>query len=92
MSRYDRIPPVAGAKYVPPAARRAARGGDDEEIRLRRRLTGLINRLSDPNLAQVAGEVLSLLDVAARKSVTDIVTELILQVEPSLAALQLVKS
>lgn len=62
---------------MPPAARGRAEG---EAAQLRRRVTGLINRLSDPNLPQVGGELLSVLDTESRRAVTDIITELLLEV------------
>ena len=43
-------------------------------------MTGLVNRLSDINLGQVAGEVLTLLEAESRRAVADLTADLILQV------------
>ena len=49
-------------RYVPPAARRAAAaaGDSDPHAATRRRVTGLLNRLADANLASVGREVATL--------------------------------
>ena len=68
---------MAGAKYVPPAARRQVQEGVSQ---LSRQLTGLVNRLSDANLPQVAGEILDLMNTESRRAVIDCITDLLLLV------------
>ena len=43
-------------------------------------MTGLVNRLSDTNLGQVAGEVLTLLEAESRRAVADLTADLLLHV------------
>lgn len=68
---------IAGPKYVPPAARRQVQKGVTQ---LSRQLTGLVNRLSDANLPQIADEIMALMKSESRRAVNDIVTDLLLSV------------
>jgi len=71
---------AGGAKYVPPGARQQGGGGGGEDVRIRRRVTGLVNRLSDENLPQVAADVVDILRTQSRRDVIDTLTQLLLQV------------
>lgn len=70
-------------KYIPPAARNSLAGEEQHDVQLRRRVTGLVNRLSDPNLAQVTLEVLGILGEERRRAVSDMLAELLLQARRS---------
>jgi nucleolar MIF4G domain-containing protein 1 len=82
------IPPgfAGAAKYIPPGARHrgngGAGGGGGEDLQIRRRVTGLVNRLSDENLPQVASDIIEILMTQSRRDVMDTVTYLLLQVRP----------
>ena len=68
---------VVTAKYKPPGARRKEQGGN---LQLTRRVTGLINRLSDANIPQISAEILSLMRSESRRGVMDTAADLLLQV------------
>ncbi|KAK9827685.1 hypothetical protein WJX81_008109 [Elliptochloris bilobata] len=72
---------AAAGLYVPPAARAAARegGGREEGERLARRVTGLLNRLAEVNVAAVAGELTALYESAGRGAVSAAVASELLQ-------------
>ena len=63
-----------------------AAGGPGEGERLRRRVTGLLNRLAEANVAAVAGELAALYETAGRGAVGAAVASELLQVP--LAGLQ----
>ena len=56
----------------------AGAGGD---AMLRRRVTGLLNRMSDSNMAAIASEVLDLFPRHGRRPVTDCIVAELLQVQ-----------
>ncbi|XP_073344832.1 nucleolar MIF4G domain-containing protein 1 [Pagrus major] len=66
-------------KYVPPHLRGA---GDDkrkaELEKLKRNVKGLINRLSEPNMASISGQLEELYMSCSRKDMNDTLTELLL--------------
>ncbi|XP_055990794.1 nucleolar MIF4G domain-containing protein 1 [Sorex fumeus] len=71
-------------KYVPPAVRRAAERADaqkQEELdRLRKRVTGLVNRLSEPNVASISAQLEELYMAHSRRDVSATLTEALLRV------------
>ncbi|KAK7208268.1 hypothetical protein BZA70DRAFT_273287 [Myxozyma melibiosi] len=81
------LPPVAatasnGGKYIPPSLRKKmeeASGQSDEARALRRQCHGLLNRLSEANIASIAGEFQQLYMHNARQSVTSTVTSILLE-------------
>ncbi|CAN9506351.1 unnamed protein product [Ophioblennius macclurei] len=78
---------VTSSKYVPPHLRNA---GDDkrkaELEKLKRNVKGLVNRLSEPNMAFVCGQLEELYMTCSRKDMSDTLTEVLLAacVTPSL--------
>ncbi|XP_069552385.1 nucleolar MIF4G domain-containing protein 1 [Brachyistius frenatus] len=79
----------ATGKYVPPHLRDT---GDDkrkaELEKLNRNVKGLVNRLSEPNMASICGQLEELYMSCSRKDMNDTLTELLLAacVTPSLMA------
>ena len=72
-----RAAPVAG-RYVPPALRAAAAGGQPElsaeEQAVTRRIRGLLNRLSEANLQGIVGDLLDLYQEQGRRLVVGTVS------------------
>ncbi|XP_074477756.1 nucleolar MIF4G domain-containing protein 1 [Sebastes fasciatus] len=79
----------ATGKYLPPHLRGA---GDDkrkaELEKLKRNVKGLVNRLSEPNMSSISGQLEELYMSCSRKDMNDTLTELLLAacVTPSLMA------
>ncbi|XP_064188848.1 nucleolar MIF4G domain-containing protein 1 [Anguilla rostrata] len=70
---------VAPGKYVPPHLREAADGKRRAELeRLKRSIKGLVNRLSEPNLASISGQLEELYMTHSRKDMNDTLTEVLL--------------
>ena len=77
-------------KYKPPAMRAAAAaaaaatgnaaGADEVDERIVRRARGLLNRMGEGNLHQIASDMVELADQEGRKIVLDAVTSELLQV------------
>ncbi|XP_034057112.1 nucleolar MIF4G domain-containing protein 1 [Gymnodraco acuticeps] len=70
---------VTSGKYVPPHLRNA---GDDkrraELEKMKRNVKGLVNRLSEPNMAWISGQLEELYMSSSRKDMTDMLTEVLL--------------
>ncbi|NXJ75509.1 NOM1 protein, partial [Trogon melanurus] len=68
--------------YVPPQVRKAQETLDDkkrEELgRLKKMVNGLINRLSEPNLASISGQVEELYMANSRKDMNETLTDILL--------------
>nr|XP_046226579.1 nucleolar MIF4G domain-containing protein 1 isoform X2 [Scatophagus argus] len=77
-SKSETVNPVTG-KYVPPHLRSA---GDDkrkaELEKLKRNVKGLVNRLSEPNMASISGQLEELYMSCSRKDMNDTLTEVLL--------------
>ncbi|XP_072820159.1 nucleolar MIF4G domain-containing protein 1 isoform X2 [Vicugna pacos] len=71
-----------GGKYKPPHVRRAEETVDaqkkEELERLKKQVKGLINRLSEPNLASISGQLEELYMAHSRKDVSDTLTGVLL--------------
>ncbi|KAM9166222.1 nucleolar MIF4G domain-containing protein 1 [Pangshura tecta] len=69
-------------KYVPPPVRRVDETMDDkkrEELgRLKKTVKGLINRLSEPNLASISGQLEELYMTNSRKDMNETLTEVLM--------------
>ncbi|XP_062477467.1 nucleolar MIF4G domain-containing protein 1 [Pezoporus occidentalis] len=69
-------------KYVPPQVRRAQETLDDkkrEELgRLKKMVNGLINRLSEPNLSSISGQMEELYMANSRKDMNETLTDILL--------------
>uniref|UniRef100_A0A8C3W352 Nucleolar MIF4G domain-containing protein 1 n=1 Tax=Catagonus wagneri TaxID=51154 RepID=A0A8C3W352_9CETA len=65
-------------KYIPPQVRRAEETVDaqkkEELERLKKQVKGLVNRLSEPNMASISGQLEELYMAHSRKDVSDTVT------------------
>ncbi|KAI8956549.1 hypothetical protein F5Y11DRAFT_342662 [Daldinia sp. FL1419] len=73
------IAPTTGtAKYVPPAFRKQSDSTDETETRLRRRIRGLINRLTNDSMIGIVKEFVGLYDTNPRKPITSAITDLVL--------------
>ncbi|NWS20674.1 NOM1 protein, partial [Pachyramphus minor] len=68
--------------YVPPQVRRAQEAIDDkkrEELgRLKKMVNGLINRLSEPNLSSISGQMEELYMANSRKDMNDTLTDILM--------------
>lgn len=72
------VAPTTGvAKYIPPSLRKQAGSADETEAQLRRRVQGLINRLTDESMVGILKEFSGLYDKYARRSVTTVLIDLI---------------
>ncbi|XP_060051668.1 nucleolar MIF4G domain-containing protein 1 [Erinaceus europaeus] len=71
-----------GGRYLPPQARGAEVASDAQKTvaldRLRRQVQGLVNRLSEPNLASVSAQLEELFLAHSRKDVKDTLTAVLL--------------
>ncbi|KAK8131004.1 hypothetical protein PG984_007442 [Apiospora sp. TS-2023a] len=73
------VAPTTGvAKYVPPSLRKQAGSVDETEAQLRRRVQGLINRLTDESMVGILREFSELYSKYARRSVTTVLVDLII--------------
>ncbi|XP_036378786.1 nucleolar MIF4G domain-containing protein 1 [Megalops cyprinoides] len=69
----------APGKYVPPHLREAVDGKRKVELeRLKRNVKGLVNRLSEPNLASISSQLEELYMSHSRKDMNDTLTEVLL--------------
>ncbi|KAF5893791.1 nucleolar MIF4G domain-containing protein 1, partial [Clarias magur] len=69
----------AAGKYVPPHLREAANSKRKAELeRLKRNLKGLINRLSEPNMGSISGQVEEMYMSNSRKDMNDALTEVLM--------------
>ncbi|KAG7488473.1 hypothetical protein MATL_G00034590 [Megalops atlanticus] len=69
----------AAGKYVPPHLREAVDGKRKAELeRLKRNVKGLVNRLSEPNLASISSQLEELYMSHSRKDMNDTLTEVLL--------------
>uniref|UniRef100_A0A8C6ZUA8 Nucleolar MIF4G domain-containing protein 1 n=1 Tax=Nothoprocta perdicaria TaxID=30464 RepID=A0A8C6ZUA8_NOTPE len=72
----------SATKYVPPQVRRAQEALDDkkkEELgRLKKMVNGLINRLSEPNLSSISGQLEELYMANSRKDMNETLTDILL--------------
>ncbi|XP_058390128.1 nucleolar MIF4G domain-containing protein 1 isoform X1 [Diceros bicornis minor] len=71
-----------GEKYIPPHMRRAEETVDaqkkEELERLKRHIKGLINRLSEPNVASISGQLEELYMAHSRKDMNDTLTGILM--------------
>ena len=66
------------AKYVPPSLRRQAQSSNEVEAQLRRRVQGLINRLTNDSMVGITKEFLALYDNNPRQIVTNSLVDTVL--------------
>lgn len=69
---------VSAPKYVPPSPRNQVSSGTEDLSRLRRRIQGLINRLSEANILSILGDIESLYRSNARQHVSSALLDLLL--------------
>ncbi|XP_028605970.2 nucleolar MIF4G domain-containing protein 1 [Podarcis muralis] len=78
----DENPSQDATKYIPPHMRRSEETIDapkrEELERLRKTLKGLINRLSEPNLASISGQLEELYMVNSRKDMNETLTDILI--------------
>ncbi|KAE8699220.1 MIF4G domain and MA3 domain-containing protein isoform 1 [Hibiscus syriacus] len=74
-----RAPAMEGiGKYVAPHLRSRARNESEEQTRMRRRIRGLLNRLSESNVESITGEMAKIFRSASRSVCTQIISEEVL--------------
>ncbi|KAK9772754.1 putative MI domain-containing protein [Seiridium cardinale] len=66
------------AKYVPPSLRKQNQSMDEVDAQLRRRVQGLINRLTNENMLGILKDFTSLYDNFPRQSVTSCLVDLLI--------------
>lgn len=66
------------AKYVPPSLRKQSSSTNEAETALRRRVQGLINRLTNDNMIGIVKDFLALYDTNPRQTVTSTTVDLVL--------------
>jgi nucleolar MIF4G domain-containing protein 1 len=67
-----------GPKYIPPSLRKALGNDADLDARIKRRMQGHVNRVTEANLISVVGEIEKLYREFPRGIVTDILSELLM--------------
>ncbi|XP_051910061.1 nucleolar MIF4G domain-containing protein 1 [Hippocampus zosterae] len=75
----EHIPTHAAGKYVPPHMRDA--GGEQRKAeleKLKKNVKGLINRLSEPNMSSIGGQLEALYMSRSRKDMNETLTEVLL--------------
>jgi nucleolar MIF4G domain-containing protein 1 len=86
------IAPVAAnsstAKYIPPSRRKPSDVENEALQRLRRRIQGHLNKLSEANIVTILGEIEKLYQSHARQDVTSTLTDLLLGLFCDRSALQ----
>ncbi|KYO46932.1 nucleolar MIF4G domain-containing protein 1 [Alligator mississippiensis] len=69
-------------KYVPPQARGAGERMDDKKreelLRLKKTVNGLVNRLSEPNMASISGQLDELYMANSRKDMNETLTDVLM--------------
>ncbi|KAM8810467.1 nucleolar MIF4G domain-containing protein 1 [Eudromia elegans] len=72
----------SATKYVPPQVRRAQEALDDKKMeelgRLKKMVNGLINRLSEPNLSSISGQLEELYMANSRKDMNETLTDILM--------------
>ncbi|XP_059183385.1 nucleolar MIF4G domain-containing protein 1 [Centropristis striata] len=69
----------AAGKYVPPHLRNAGDNKRKAELeKLKRNVKGLVNRLTEPNMASISGQLEELYMSCSRKDMNDTLTEILL--------------
>ncbi|KAI5857293.1 hypothetical protein GGS23DRAFT_588344 [Durotheca rogersii] len=71
-------PTVGVAKYLPPSLRKPSGPSNETETQLRKRIQGLINRLTDDNMVGIIIDIQALYNTHPRQTVTSVVVHLIL--------------
>ncbi|XP_062424818.1 nucleolar MIF4G domain-containing protein 1 isoform X4 [Rhea pennata] len=78
----EQSPGLSATKYVPPQVRKAQEAVDDkkrEELgRLKKMVNGLINRLSEPNLSSISGQLEELYMANSRKDMNETLTDILM--------------
>ncbi|MCJ8731206.1 hypothetical protein PDJAM_G00196640 [Pangasius djambal] len=78
-SREESSSSQTTGKYVPPHLREAADSKRKAELeRLKRRLKGLMNRLSEPNMGSISGQVEEMYMSNSRKDMNDALAEVLM--------------
>lgn len=77
-----------GSKYIPPSLRAASTTDTEDQVRLRRQVQGLLNKLSEANLISILGDVEKLYRENPRQRVTSLLTSLLLDLVTDRSALQ----
>jgi nucleolar MIF4G domain-containing protein 1 len=74
------IAPIAttAGKYIPPSLRKPASSDSEELTRLRRRIQGLVNRLTEANLISILGDIEKLYQENPRQHVTPTLVDVLL--------------
>ncbi|KAI1204165.1 uncharacterized protein F4807DRAFT_448627 [Annulohypoxylon truncatum] len=73
------VAPVTGvAKYIPPSLRKQSSSSNEAETQLRRRVQGLINRLTNDNMIGITKDFVALYDTNPRQTVTSTIVDLVL--------------
>ncbi|KAI0881001.1 uncharacterized protein GGS22DRAFT_79060 [Annulohypoxylon maeteangense] len=71
-------PTIGVAKYIPPSLRKQSGSSNEAETQLRRRVQGLINRLTNDNLISITKDFMALYDANPRQTVTSTIVDLVL--------------
>ncbi|KAI1452972.1 hypothetical protein F4805DRAFT_445392 [Annulohypoxylon moriforme] len=73
------IAPTSGvAKYIPPSLRKRSDSSNEAETQLRRRVQGLINRLTNDSMIGIIKDFTALYETNPRQTVTSIIVDLVL--------------
>ncbi|KAI6088212.1 hypothetical protein F4821DRAFT_233988 [Hypoxylon rubiginosum] len=73
------VAPTTGvAKYVPPSLRKQSGSSNDVDLQLRRRIQGLINRLTNDSMIGIVKDFVALYGSYPRQTVTSTIVDLVL--------------
>ncbi|KAI0157035.1 hypothetical protein GGR52DRAFT_564956 [Hypoxylon sp. FL1284] len=73
------VAPTTGvAKYVPPSLRKQSGSNNDADAQLRRRIQGLINRLTNDSMVGIVKDFVGLYSTYPRQTVTSTIVDLLL--------------
>ncbi|KAI1773710.1 hypothetical protein F4818DRAFT_99075 [Hypoxylon cercidicola] len=71
-------PSTGVAKYVPPSLRKQSGSSNDADAQLRRRIQGLINRLTNDSMIGIIKDIVALYGSYPRQTVTSIIVDIVL--------------
>ncbi|KXJ90671.1 hypothetical protein Micbo1qcDRAFT_148618 [Microdochium bolleyi] len=71
-------PMTNAAKYVPPSLRKKTGGASDEDAQLRKRIQGLVNRLTNDSMIGITKDISNLYTTNPRQAVTSVLTSILL--------------
>ena len=79
---------ISPARYVPPSLRERQLSQTEDQVRLRKLIQGLLNRLSEANMLSIVGEIKKLYQTNPRQHVTATILDVLLSLLADPSSLQ----